>query len=330
MMIEDDLVRDRRVDHVAARGVKHTLRLSRRPRRVQNEEWVLGASPLDRANRALLPALFVEPEVSPGDHVDLFVRPPGHQHAGHGIESVDGLIDGSLQGQPLAAAESFVGRDHELASSVEDTVTDRFGAEAAEHDGVDGADSRAGEHGVRELRDHRHVDADAIAAPHAVMKQHVRHAADFVLELPVRNPLVFARLVLRPDDRVLVSPFVDMAVDAVVAGVQPSTGKPSEVDVLVIAVENRMPFVKPGQRLGLLGPEPLGVVQREPIQTFVLGHRVDVCFVDDGRFRRIEIAVAVLMFLGHSDLPSSCEPGRSRARDDNGLHGMVRIGKTLT
>ena len=48
---------------------------------------------------------------------------------------------------------------------------------------VDGADARAGQHGVGQLGDHGHVDADPVALAHAVGLQHVGHPGDLVLEL---------------------------------------------------------------------------------------------------------------------------------------------------
>jgi hypothetical protein len=53
------------------------------------------------------------------------------------------------------------------------------GREAAEHDRMDRADARAGEHRVRRFRDHRHVDGDAIALFDAARLQDVGEAADF-------------------------------------------------------------------------------------------------------------------------------------------------------
>jgi hypothetical protein len=46
-------------------------------------------------------------------------------------------------------------------------ASDRFGREAAEDDRMHRADARAGEHRDGRLRDHRHVDGDAIAFLHA-------------------------------------------------------------------------------------------------------------------------------------------------------------------
>jgi hypothetical protein len=86
----------------------------------------------------------------------------------HLVEAVDRAVDGLLEAEPAAAAQALVGGDHHPRAGVEDAVADRLGREAAEDDRVDGADARAGEHRVGELGDHRQVDADAVAAAHAV------------------------------------------------------------------------------------------------------------------------------------------------------------------
>ena len=83
------------------------------------------------------------------------------------------------------------------------TIRSRSASELkpAEHDGVDGADARAGQHGVDELGHHGHVDADPVAAADAVGEEHVGDPADVVLQLAVRDVAVGAHLVLGPDDR---------------------------------------------------------------------------------------------------------------------------------
>ena len=85
----------------------------------------------------------------------------------------DGLVDVDLEPAGVAAAVAAVGGDDELRLGVVDAVGQRLGGEAAEDDGVRRADAGAGEHGDRQLGDHRHVDGDAVAAPHAELLQRV-------------------------------------------------------------------------------------------------------------------------------------------------------------
>src|SRR5690606_40753084 len=58
---------------------------------------------------------------------------------------------------------------------------------------VRGPDAGAGQHGHYRLRDHRHVDGDAVAQAHALRPEHVREAADLLEELPVRDRALVAR-----------------------------------------------------------------------------------------------------------------------------------------
>jgi hypothetical protein len=63
----------------------------------------------------------------------------------------------------LGTAHHAVGGDEELA--VESTMrsASESAREAAEDDGVDGADAGAGQHGDGQFRDHRHVDGNPVA-----------------------------------------------------------------------------------------------------------------------------------------------------------------------
>ena len=79
----------------------------------------------------------------------------------------------------LAAAHAFIGGDDKLGLAILDAVGEAIRRKAAEHHGMDGADARAGQHGVGGLGDHRHVDGDAVALLDAVLLQHIGEAADF-------------------------------------------------------------------------------------------------------------------------------------------------------
>jgi hypothetical protein len=200
------------------------------------------------------------------------------------------LVDDLLERDLLAAAQALVGGDHDLAVGVEDAVRQRLGAEAAEDDECTAPMRAQASIAYGGSRDHRHVDADAVALCDAVREQHVGHPADLVLELAVADVLVFAGLVLGPDDR---RPgrraSSQVPVDAVVASIDTAAEEPREVDVVVIVVEDVVPGAEPGEQLfGVLRPERLRVVQRETVEPLILLERLDVrvlgnlgmCFVD--------------------------------------------------
>ena len=78
-------------------------------------------------------------------------------------------VDVALERNGLAAAHALVGGDHRAGVAIGDAAGEAFGREAAEHDRVDRADPRAGEHRRRRLGDHRHVDHHPVAALDAAL-----------------------------------------------------------------------------------------------------------------------------------------------------------------
>ena len=73
----------------------------------------------------------------------------------------------------------------ELGAAILDAASERVGREAAENDGMDGADPRAGEHRVGRLGDHRQIDRDPVALLDAMRLQHIGEAADALVQLAI-------------------------------------------------------------------------------------------------------------------------------------------------
>jgi hypothetical protein len=132
------------------------------------------------------------------------------------LGDLDGLVGDGLEVHGLLAAERAVGRDEHLAGGVDDAVGQRVGAEAAEHDRVDGADAGAGQHGHRQLGNHGQVDGDPVALLDAVRLEDVGELADLGVQFAIGELLVFAGLIAFPDDRGLVAPGLEVAIEAVV------------------------------------------------------------------------------------------------------------------
>ena len=86
-----------------------------------------------------------------------------------------------------------------------DTASERIGGEAAEDDGVDRADARAGKHRDRQLGHHRHVESDPISLAHSQGLQDVAELRDLEKELAVCEHPLLARLPF-PDEGGLVLP----------------------------------------------------------------------------------------------------------------------------
>ena len=75
----------------------------------------------------------------------------------------DGLVEQRLVGHQVGGLDAGRRGDHDLGRGVVDAGGELGRGEPAEHDRVDGAQAGTGQHGDEGLRDHRHVDDDAVA-----------------------------------------------------------------------------------------------------------------------------------------------------------------------
>src|SRR5262245_35025734 len=86
VIVEDILVCERGIDEITARRMQHALRLPRRPRGIEDEEWILGAHLLGRTVGIDLGHLLVEPDVAALRPWHLAPGAAHHEdtlHAGH-------------------------------------------------------------------------------------------------------------------------------------------------------------------------------------------------------------------------------------------------------
>ncbi len=104
-----------------------------------------------------------------------------------------------MRAAPIAA----IRRDDRGCAAIRDPIANAIRAEAAEDDGMNRADPRAGEHRDRRFRNGRHINDDAIAFADSVSLQDVGEAADFAMQLLVGEDAFVARFAF-PDDRGLV------------------------------------------------------------------------------------------------------------------------------
>ncbi len=127
-------------------------------------------------------------------------------------EALDRSVDVGLERDLLAAAHTFVGRNHDVRFAVLDAAAERFGRKAAENDGVNRADARTGEHRDGCLRNHRHVDRDTIAFLDAEIAHRAPESAYTLVQLPIRDLAVDGRVVAFPDDRRLIAACLQMPI----------------------------------------------------------------------------------------------------------------------
>ena len=136
-----------------------------------------------------------------GSHVDRAAGALHHDHVIDAADLGDRGVGVGLERDLAAAAHAFVGGDDDVRLAVLDAVGERVRREAAEHHRMHRADARAGEHRVGRLRDHRHVDGDAVALLDVAVAQDVGHPAHLVVQLLVGDLLVVLGIVALPDDR---------------------------------------------------------------------------------------------------------------------------------
>ena len=105
-------------------------------------------------------------------------------------------------------------------------LLDRVRREAAEDDVVRGADPRAGEHRDGDLGDHRQVDADDVAGLDPALLEHVGEPLDVAVQVGVGDVALLALLAVPVEGDPVAAAGLDVAVEAVVRGVQLAVGEP--------------------------------------------------------------------------------------------------------
>ena len=154
---------------------------------------------------------------------------------------------------PLAIAVVAVGVDEDAAAGIGGTQAAGFSAESAEDDGVNDAEARAGEHGDGQLGDHGHVNGDAVAGFEA--GKIAKHGGDFVhalVEFLIGDDGGgFAFGFGDEDQSGFVFVFGEMAVDAVVAGVEFAADEPFP-ERRIGGVERLAPGLVPVEKFGVM------------------------------------------------------------------------------
>src|SRR5229473_2841549 len=155
----------------------------------------------------------------------------------------------------MPAAPTLVLRDEERARHVVQAPRQRLAAEAAEHHCEGRSDACAREHRDRQLRDHAHIDPDVCPLLDPQLLESVREPHHLLLQVAKRDLAPVVRGLPFPEVGHLVAEAVrDVAVDAVVADVQPAADEPFGVWRLPLV--ELLPGLEPGDApVALLGPE---------------------------------------------------------------------------
>src|SRR5262249_43185907 len=118
---------------------------------------------LGRANGGGVRHEVVPPQVAAGFHLDGLVAAINDDALFDGGRLGERLVDVVLEVHDLAAPPTAVRRDYYPSAGVVITTRDSIGTEPAKDNTVRRPDAGTGEHGDGQLRNHRHIDGDAIA-----------------------------------------------------------------------------------------------------------------------------------------------------------------------
>jgi hypothetical protein len=300
--VEDDLVGERHLGEVPAGGVHDALRLGRGARRVEQVEELLAVDRHRGAVRRRVGHQLVPPEVPVRVHLDRRAAAVDHHDVlDAGRAPGEGRVDVDLERARHPPAVAGIGGDDQTGIGVLAPVDDGVGREPAEDHRMGHADPGAGQHGDGQLRDHRHVDGDPVAALQPEAEQHVGEAGDVVEQVGVGDRPRVPRLALPMERDPVAEPGGDMAVEAVLRDVQGAADEPPGEGRLPL--QRRVEVLRPGEQLPRLpGPErlrvgvglvPQGAVPDEGPLDEVLGRReppvLDVELVDRGSGHRLPL-----------------------------------------
>jgi hypothetical protein len=204
-------------------------------------------------------------------HRHLSARALVHKHLLDRGTANQGVVDSLLEEDSATATYTLVSSDEYFGAGVVDSLAKGTGTETGEYHSVNRTNASTGEHGIRSLRDHRHVDGNSVALSHADALQRVREPADLLIEFAVRDLPVLSHLIALPYDRHLIGALLQMAVDAIVRHVQHPAAEPRHI------TERKGTFVydvertEPGQELiRSLSPELGRVLYALRVQATVI------------------------------------------------------------
>ncbi len=220
VIIEDVLMGHGGIDHIAPRGVQHALGLARGAGGIEDEQGILRAHLHRRAIGGLIRHQVVVPDVPARGEIDV---PPGSVDHNAMLDRWalrNGRIRVRFQGNGFAAPHALVRRDDQIAVAILNASGQGVGGKAAEDHGMDGADAGTGQHRHRDLGDHGQIDGHPVALLGAQGFQSVGESAHFAVQFLVGEGLAIGRVIAFPNNRGLITAGVEVAVEAVVGGIQ--------------------------------------------------------------------------------------------------------------
>ena len=176
----------------------------------------------------------------------------------------------------LSASIVAVAGDDDLRFAIDDPVPQRLGAEPSENHAVDRTDPGTGKHRDGKFRYHGEVDRDPVTLLYTVFLQYIRKLTHMVVELLVGIGLGLLQGLPLPDEGGLIPLGGQMPVEAVIADIQFPPGKPFQFRLAEIPFRNLVPLLIPVEKVGLLAPELVGIVDRLLVEFLILLHSLDI------------------------------------------------------
>lgn len=275
--VEDVLAGRGGAQEIATGRVHDTLGLASRAGSVQQEERVLGVHGLGGNVVGVLLDLLMPPPIPALGPGDLSAGALEDQAVGDVGALLQRLIDNLLGANDLAAALALVGRDDNLGLGVDDAVAQGIGRKAGKHNGVDSANTRAGQKSDQGLGNHGKIDGNRVALLDAHLLESVGDLRHLAEQLAVCDGAAIALIVGLIDDGRLVGVLKRVAVHAVEAGVQAALREPRIVAVLEAAGVHRLEIALPRKQLaGHTAPELLGLLDRLLVQLLVVLEAIEM------------------------------------------------------
>jgi hypothetical protein len=165
-----------------------------------------------------------------------------------------------------------------------DAVDQRVRGESPEDDSVRRADARAGEHGDGQLGSHTHVDGDSVAFFNTERLEHIGEFLHFAMKLLIREGADFAGLAFPDNSGLILAVRRNVPVEAVIRKIDLAADEP--LRPWTIPFENFVPFLEPVQFAGDAAPKLVGIVDRFPIESLVLGEILFIILLAENGRRR--------------------------------------------
>ena len=152
-----------RPDHVAAARMHHALRFARATTGIQDKQEVLCLHFYGGERFGVVRQSLVVPNVAACHHVHGLLRSLVNHHRMHFRTGKQGHVDNALEGNRFSAPKRTVAGNEGSRLGIENTVGDALRRKSPKDDRMHRSQTRAGQNSYRELGNHAHVDANAVA-----------------------------------------------------------------------------------------------------------------------------------------------------------------------